>query len=201
VGIRGEVSNSNFQPSKQSDVMIEAIRNWLPITARNRVALGFAVAALVMFVTWNCFPSYEYGSRIYKGLVITEIWIDIVDPDFYLHVFRAPDMDGFLAVAACMTLLLNGIVVLAIVPFWKVLHSSNYLRIPLAVANFAGGSVVFWLISKMETEYLDPYRDATNLLIVLTMFALSAALFIFKNELGIRHELEVKKMMAIKTSI
>lgn len=80
--------------------------------------------------------------------------------------------------------LLNGIAVLAIVPFWKVLHASNYLRIPLAVANFPGGSVVFCFISKEEFDYNTPYMTATFVLIALTMFALSAALFIFKNELA-----------------
>ena len=36
---------------------------------------------------------------------------------------------------------------------------------------------------------------ATFVLIALTMFALSAALFIFKNELRQRNDLEVKKVM------
>jgi len=35
---------------------------WLPLTARNRVALGLAALALVMFVMWNCLPHYDYGA-------------------------------------------------------------------------------------------------------------------------------------------
>lgn len=74
-----------------------------------------------------------------------------------------------------MALLLNGLVVLAIVPFWKILHSSNYLRMPLAVVNFTGGSGVFCFIFKEEFDFNAPYNTATILLIALMMFALSAA--------------------------
>jgi hypothetical protein len=80
--------------------LIAAIKDWLPITDRNRVALGFAFAALVMFVWWIFCRIIIMGG----ALVMTNIWADIVNPDFYLHVFRTPDIDGFLAVAACMAL-------------------------------------------------------------------------------------------------
>jgi hypothetical protein len=182
--------------------MSDAIKNWLPITKRNRVALGFAFAALVMFVVWNCFPSYitHYASShttyTFEGLVFMMIWPEMVDLGNYLSVIRSPDINGFIRVAASMALLLNGLLVLMIVPLWKMIHASKFLTIPLAVANFVGGLVVLWILFK---ENLDtspaPYEVATLLMIALTMLVLSLALFIFKNELGLRDDLEVKKMM------
>ncbi len=171
--------------------MSDAIKNWLPITKRNRVALGFAVLALVMFVTWNLLPYYQPGPESFKGVYMTRIWVIFVDLDFYPMIFTSP-----VFFAAYMVLLLNGLVALAIVPFWKILHFSNYLRIPLAVVNFAGGSIFLSIIFEEGVDLNGPYRFTAFLLVTLTMFALSAALFIFKNELGLRHELEVKKRMS-----
>ncbi len=172
------------------------MKDWLPITVRNRVALGFASAALVMFVTWNLFPYYEFGAKSFDQRIVTIIWPEMVDPDSYLNVIRSPDIDGFLSVAASMATLMNGLLVLTIVPFWKMIHASKFLTLPLAVANFAGGLVVLWILFK-ENLHSDPvpYQAATLSMIALTMLVLSAALFIFKNELGLRNDLKVKKRM------
>jgi len=78
---------------------------------------------------------------------------------------------------------------LALVPFWKFFHSSALIRIPLAVFNFAGGLATYWIVCS--------YGKGISLILMgLSMFLLSAALFIFKNELALRYEMEVKKSIA-----
>ncbi len=190
--------------------MIDAIKNWLPITTRNRVALGFAFAALVMFVTWNFLPYYE--SRFtttqkthyeFEGWVFMQVWPEMVDPDNYIQAIRSPDVEEFLSVAASVALLLNGTIVLLLVPLWMIFQASNYLRLPIAIVNLLGGLVVFKFFFDGVLEQLDespfndsaPYQNITMFLISLTMLMVFVAMLIFKNELGIRHELEVKKTM------
>lgn len=97
-------------------------------------------------------------------------------------------MEGFLVLAAFMALIQNALVTLAAVPFWKALHASPYIRLPLAVVNFLGGAVVLWHLHEFGINELPPYLGAFFLLTALSMFALSAALFTFRNELALRSE-------------
>jgi hypothetical protein len=185
--------------------MIESLKDWLPITKRNRVALGFAGLALVMFVIWNFLPFYEkdyttdvYPSEAtYQGLVAMQVWPEMVDPDNYMSVFKSPDVDGFLSVAASVALLMNGLIVLTLVPLWKILHASIYLRLPIALVNLLGGAVVLkYSIESLIKEHNDaPFQNLTLFLIALTMLTVFVSMMIFKNELELRHELEVKKTM------
>ena len=190
--------------------MTNAIKNWLPVTKRNLVALGFAFAALVMFVVWNLLPYYDYESSgtgvtfVSNGPVLLYIWPEMVDADNYLRVIRSPDVDGFLSVAASLALLFKGLMVLVLVPLWQMLHASNYLRVPVAILNLLGGLVVMkFLVEDIMRDsgsmYDDaPYQNLTLLLIALTMFAVGAAMVIFKNELLLRHEREVGKTLNSK---
>jgi hypothetical protein len=190
--------------------MNDTIRNWLPMTKRNHVALGFAFAALAIFVTWNLFPYYHVSEKSYAnsymdspiyerdGFIFIKIWPGIVHPDNYLYVIKSPSIRGFFGIAACVSLLLNAFVVMTLVPFWKVIHASKYLTIPLGVFNILGGSVVFRFLYEDFLKYRSPnapYEIATHTMIALSMWALAAALFIFKNELELRHEQEVEKTM------
>jgi hypothetical protein len=171
--------------------LIAVIKDWLPITKRNRVALGFAFAALVMFVTWNFLPD-PHGS---EDIVAMELWPELVSLDNYINAYKSPDIDEFRSTVASMSVILNGLLILAIVPFWRILHASNYIRVPLAVLNLIGGLMVLWYVVESLIESDDLDELFVLLLIALSMLALSVALFIFNNELGIRHELEVKKTM------
>ena len=171
--------------------MIDALKNWLPITIRNRVALGFAFVALVIFVTWNFWPGAHKGDKI----VAVQLWPNLFSLDHYINVYKSPDIDGLRACAVCTSLILNGLVILAIVPFWKVLHASNYIKLPLAILNMAGGFVVLWYVVELIMKDRGLYGILPLSLVALSMLALSASLFIFKNELGLRHDLEVKKTM------
>jgi len=171
------------------------MKDWLPITKRNRVALGYAFLSLVLFVVWNALPCYDYVEETSNGPIVTVIWAELTDPDYYLHVFRSPSVDGFLSIAASMAVLMNGLLVLAIVPFWKILHASNYVRIPVAAVNLAGGLVVFWFLIKENHSNPPPFMYAIFFLMASSMFALASAMLIFRNELGLRHDREVKRMM------
>ncbi len=165
-----------------------SFRDWLPITGRNRVALGFAALALVMFVVWNGLPHYEYGETKPDGIVASFIWLEILSPDHYIRVFKSPDIDGFLDVAASMALIQSGLVTFAALPFWKLLHASAFVRLPLAFVNLIGGAIVVWFVIQYDPDDAVPYVFAILSLIALNMFALSAALFTFNNELALRNE-------------
>lgn len=184
--------------------MSDAIKNWLPITVRNRVALGFAFASLVMFVTWNLLPNYntvDYdGDRpIFEsdGLVYSKLWPVIFNPEIYHSVIKSPNVGEFLVIAAFMSLLMNGLIVLSLVPFWKILHATNYLRIPVAIVHLIGGGVVlkFFFKGLFDSE-VPPFENLSTLLISVTMLMVFIAMMIFKNELTLRHDQEVKQAMA-----
>lgn len=163
------------------------IREWLPITTRNRVALGLAALALVMFVLWNCLPHYKYEYDVVterEGSIAMALWPDILSPDLYLMVRKDPDFQIFLVIAAFMSLIQSALVTLAAVPFWKHLHASPYIRLPLAIVNLLGGAVILWLITDASRHWVAPL-----ILMALNMFALSAALFTFRNELELREEM------------
>lgn len=169
---------------------------WLPITTRNRVALGLAALALVMFVVWNCLP--RYPSTAYTepdGIVAMFIWPDLLlSADPYINLFKNPDSGEFMFIAACFALIQNALVTLAVLPLWKYLHVSPYIRLPLAIANLTGGGLVIWLYYVMlaflryGNDVPPPYWEAVSFLMASSMFALSAALFTFKNEMALREE-------------
>ncbi len=162
------------------------IKEWLPITRRNRVALGLAALSLGIFVVWNFLPNYEYGATEPDGIVASHIWLFVFSPDHYIRVFKSPDIDGFLGIAANMALVQCGLVTLATLPFWKLLHASAFVRLPLAFVNLIGGAIVVWFVIQYAPNDAVPYVFAILSLIALSMFTLSAAFFLFKNELALR---------------
>lgn len=188
----GWFESSSF---KEEDDLITAIKDWLPITVRNRVALGFAFAALVMFLVWNFLPNYPNGETEPDGIVAMDLWSSVFDLDNYIHVIKSPDIDGFMVIAACFSLTQSGLLVLAILPLWKILHSSLYVRLPLAVVNLAGGLLVLWLVFEDGIEGRNIIYLVAMVLLAFSMLSLSVAMFIFKNELGLRHEREVEGLM------
>lgn len=171
------------------------MRDWLPKTNRNRLALGFAAVALVMFVVWNLMPFYPTKGQPSEGLVVTEFWPTFFDPDYYLRVFKTPDVHGFMEIAAVAASFMNAWVVLAAVPFWRIFHASNHLKIPVAVVNVLGGGVILWFTCDMGTEHAPPFSLVILTLMTSTMFCLSTAMLLFENELDLRHDMEVKKMI------
>lgn len=162
--------------------------DWLPITARNRVALALAGLALVVFVTWNLLPMYESAHEPPVGIIMQTVWPSVTSPSNYLNVLRSPDIDGFINIAASVALLQSGLVTLLAIPCWKLLHGSAYVRLPLAVANLLGGSVVVWGVIESASDDPPPFVLLALGLIALGMFTISAALFTFKNELALREQ-------------
>ncbi len=172
-----------------------SFREWLPITRRNRVALGLAFLALVMFVTWNCLPYYRSSNAVEPwGITAMSIWPEVISPQHIVRLVKSPDSDAFLGIAICMSLIVNAFITLAAVPFWKLLHASSYIRLPLAIISLLGGGVlvhryfVLRFVFKSEFYVHQPPWLATLLLIALSMLALATALFVFKNELALRSE-------------
>ncbi len=163
-----------------------SFKEWLPITKRNRIALFLALASLVMFVTWNCLPYYEEADEPPEGTIAAMAWPQILSPENYLNVFSSPDVDGFLMITAYTGIILGGLLVLLTVPLWQILHASNFVRLPLAVLNLIGGAVMLWHLHDAEQYDPAPYWIPAILLMSLSMLSLSAAFFIFKNELALR---------------
>lgn len=151
-----------------------------------------------MFVTWNFLPNYDWGDSSPHGILAAELWPDVCSPDMVTDVIKSPDVDGFLGLAATLALIQNGLVLLMILLFWKMLHASLFIRLPLALVNLAGGAVVSWFVFDHGGDIDDLsglYESIALCLIALSMFGLGIAMLIFKNELALRHELEVKRMM------
>ncbi len=188
-----------FQVSKfkEEGDLISAIKDWLPITKRNRVALGFALAALVIFVVWNLMPIYDFNATSSERRVFQVIWMHSFDFEYFRSVIASLNMDVLRVIFIRLAFMLNGLLVFTILPFWKIVHASGYLTVPLAVASAAGGlyffSWGFYIVSYSPASV--PHHGLTLFLVSKSMLLSSAALLIFKNELALRHELEVKKMM------
>lgn len=161
-------------------------REWLPITKRNRVALCLAGLSLVMFVVWNCLPYYQMEGEPSVGIAATVAWPEFFSPDYYLDVFRSPDIEGFLDITAGFGVILGGLVVLLAVPLWQILHASSYIRIPLAMLNLIAGAVVTWHLFDSVIDDPAPYSLTTIVLMALSLYSISAAFFLFKNELALR---------------
>lgn len=166
-----------------------SLKDWLPITRRNRVALLFAFAALVMLVVWNCLPCYTYPDDTEPdGIMASFIWLRVLSADSYIRAFKSPHIEEFLGIAAQMALIQSAVVTFAVVPLWKLLHASAFVRLPLAFVNMIGGAIMVWFIIRYGSYDEIPYRFAFRSLVSLNMFTLSAALFIFRNELALRSE-------------
>mgnify|MGYP007086428532 CR=1 FL=1 len=163
-----------------------SFHEWLPITRRNRVALGLTGLALALFLGWNCMPYFESEGDSSKEFVATLVWPEVFSPANYILAIRTPAIDGFLEVIAKLALLLSGLVILMGVPLWEILHASIYIRLPLALMNLLGGSVIAWYLFNLLLYENAPYMIATYALMMLSIFAISAALFTFKNELALR---------------
>lgn len=162
------------------------LTEWLPITTRNRVALWLAALALVMFVIWNCLPWYEGEEGTPTGTMASVFWVFVFSPDIYQSAIRSPGIGDFLAIAACLATLSGGLVILLTIPFWELLHSSSYLKTPIAWLNLAGGVAWCWYAIALVLIDPDPYFGATAFLMSLSLFSISASFFLFKNELALR---------------
>ena len=174
-------------------------KEWLPITRRNRLALGLAAIALVMLVTWNCMPWYEKPSFkepvwVRTGIAGLKIWPEVFSLENYSVITGKVTLFGFLYLICCASLILNAISVILSFLFWKVISGASFVRIPLAVANAIGavGIVCFWFGGLGFNS--GPFRIQTAGLIALEMLLISSALFVFKNELALRSERKTSLM-------
>lgn len=181
------------------------IREWLPITKRNRVALGFAVLALVMFVIWNLMPCYilgnfsNYPAFTREGRNFMRIWPEMINMDSFFYILKTPNFSGFLYIIASVSLLLNGLIVLILIPIWKILHASIYLRLTLALMNLLGGVVMMKFFFDIDDHaFVSANEKITLLLISFTMLTVFVSMMIFKNELQLRHERDAVETLNFK---
>lgn len=165
-----------------------SFNHWLPITKRNRVALCLAALSLVMFVVWNCLPlsllDDDGGGS--TGIIASAFWSAVFSPDVYLNAIRSPGLWEFLMVAACLATLSGGLVILLTIPLWEMLHASPYLKLPIAWLNLVGGVAWCCLAIFFFALVREPGSGYMAFFMSLSLFSISAAFFIFENELMLR---------------
>lgn len=163
-------------------------REWLPMTKTNRAALALSAFSLAVFVIWNCIPVSDFGNSSIDRIFAVEFWPGIVSYEFYLYVFKAPNLAGLMSVAASFSVFITAAMSLLSLPLWQFLHATAVLRIPIASACLAGALVVFYGMLSGDFGYDSGSRDVALFLISLNMFSVSAALFTFRNELALRSD-------------
>jgi hypothetical protein len=165
-------------------MMRDTLKDWLPITARNRVALGFAVLALVLFVTWNLLPITLSGRffKHFEGSGARFIWRAVFNLDFYISIFKLREPNDFLILFVYIALVFYSLLTLMIIPFWKIIGATPLLKIPFAIMTLAGAFATFYMTDAMIFRILPTCVYVVFLLIILSMFSLSLAFFIFTNE-------------------
>ena len=178
--------------------MKSIISEWLPMTKRNRVALGFAALALVIFLIWNFLPYDSGGENWISQTAAMHIWPEVFSPGSYIMIMAwLGYFEGGQMIVMMISMIHSGMLVLAILPFWRMLHASTCLRLCLAVMNLAGSYVTFYF-TIWGFEHGGYVQKTVFFLIASSMLALSLALFIFKNELQLRHERDAEETLNSK---
>ena len=114
------------------------LREWLPKTDRNRVALAFALFSLVIFAIWNGIPVKDYRSGSIRGFGMV-FWPEVLSYEIYVVIFKTREVANFMALAAIIASFISSMMTLLTIPFWKFFHASRILRIPIATASLIGG--------------------------------------------------------------
>ena len=148
---------------------------WLPKEDRNRVALFFAAFAQVLFCIWNLYPITDwrlgYGFKFFGP----DFWPKILHYRWYIRVFRSPDVPGMLSVAFSISLLMTSVMGFLIMPFWRFLHATKIIRMPLAISIMAGGfMVLLFMLSGFGSDSENPVMA----LMTLNMFSVATGLLV-----------------------
>jgi hypothetical protein len=161
------------------------LREWLPDTPRNRVALLLALASLVMFCIWNFMPHYNMRGHPQDGIVAMHLWPEVLSPDSYINAMRSKDPEDILGVIASLTVILTALICVLTIPLWRVIHASAFLRLPPAIMTLIGGLVIGWFLIDalmVDANSTHEMMYIALLLISLNMLATSAALFLMRHE-------------------
>ncbi len=161
-------------------------QEWLPITIRNRIALGFAAFSFGTLVVWNCVPmkitaSY-FGSE--RGIFAMEIWPGIFDLRFFADLLKSGQSLDFYWLAIALALVISSLMALVTIPMWRFVHAAPLVKIPIALIALAGGTLVLIGLVSGLFAYGSFWEDFAWLIMSASMFSLSAALFIFNSELN-----------------
>ena len=164
-----------------------SFKRWLPIRHRNRVALCLAALSLVMFVAWNLWNvTYEWGSM---GNGASNTWPLVFSYRSYIYRgFGIVDLEWLAVRCIFVSLPLNALVSVLLIPFWKALHASPMIRIPLAMLCLAGGIAT---VCYAHVQHFEPTGSGWDWILRFMASSLllnSAALLTFKNELTLRDE-------------
>lgn len=162
------------------------LREWLPITRRNRVALCLAALSLVMFLGWNFWPVSYDGEPSGNGASNT--WPEVVSYRTYVYRRVGVDLEWFTVRCIFISLPLNALVSVLLIPLWKVLHASPMIRVPLAMLSLAGGIAAACYLFRLPGVPADSGWDWILSFMASSLLLNAAALLTFRNELAIRDE-------------
>jgi hypothetical protein len=172
-------------------------RSWIPATTRNRWAWGFAWASLAVFLLWNLMPDYGYtnvtkegqGEWIAKGLVMNDIWPEIVEELFH-SIRSTPDFEDMLAMMATLALIFTGMLQFVLAPLWRVISSSRLLRfIPAGICLLGSIVVIYFICRRLAYLNVDLYfRLFVLSLIALNLLLSTIALLLYHPEHAEVHE-------------
>ncbi|MGJ8642665.1 MAG: hypothetical protein ACSHX9_04590 [Luteolibacter sp.] len=157
-----------------------SLKEWLPVTPRNRVALVFAGFSLVVFVIWNCVPVSDPWGVSPERMFCKSFWPLVFSVDPYLYSFKNPEFESFMALAAIISIAISSVTTILIIPFWRFCHAASGITLTVAISSLLGGLIL--LIFLLDAGGSDSSSVALAL-IAVNMLLTSAALLIFENEL------------------
>lgn len=155
---------------------------FFPRSTRNRIALMLGLLSLFLFFVWNLMPSYEWVSDTeYKraGSVFQSFWPEIINDLF--QGFEASRMSERSDISLfCLLSIFQVVVMLSIIPAWKLWQSRLILRfIPAFMIIICGLILSYYLLKNIE-------RPVPNVITFIIMdaniFSTALSLLLFKNE-------------------
>jgi hypothetical protein len=157
-------------------------REWLPQTRRNRLALGFAALALILFVSWNLHPYRSYSGAPIEGTVAQNLWPEILDPSSYYYALRNPNLEDAMGCVASLAIILSALLSLSLIPLWRFFHSSRLLNLPPAILCLIGSGSLTWFLARFSHQTVPREWFVSVSLMALNLFCISLSLFAMKPE-------------------
>lgn len=155
-------------------------QSFFPRSTRNRIALGLAILSLLLFFAWNFMPAYKLVSHdTYErdGFTFQDLWPDILNGTTL--AFRTALLGpNILAALLCFLFILHCLVMMSIIPAWKLWQSTFILRLIPAILIIACGLIFCYLLrSGRPLHYY-----TTHSLVAANIFTTALSLLCFKNE-------------------
>jgi peptidoglycan/LPS O-acetylase OafA/YrhL len=157
-------------------------QSFCPRSTRNRIALMLGLFSLILFFAWNLMPHYEWVSDTeFKraGFVFQSFWPEIIND--LVQGFQISRMSERSDIALfCLLSIFQVVVMLSIIPAWKLWQSRLILRfIPAFMIIICGLILSYYLLKNIER----PVPHVITFIIMdANIFSTALSLLLFKNE-------------------